>query len=93
MSQTPLTQVSAPAPAVHVPLSVGAVCGGSLGTGAPFASFGVQVWVLSWHQLPPAQSASTSQPPSGSQTPLTLHAVERQTTGPVGPVQGPSPVA
>ena len=81
---------------MHVPFKVGFVCGGSVGTAPPLAIFGVQVWVLSSHQLPPEQSASTSQPPAGSQVPLVLQAPERQTTPPlpVGPgVHGPSPTA
>ena len=78
---------------MHVPLSVGLVCGGSLGTARRSASLGVQVCVLSLHQLPPAQSASTLQPPAGSQRPLTLHAPERHTVPPLPAVQGPSPLA
>ena len=73
-------------------MSVGVVCGGSLGIVTPLGSLAVQVWVLSVHQLPPVQSASTLQPPRGSQSPLVLHAVERQTVGPVATVQGPSPL-
>jgi hypothetical protein len=88
-----LAQTSAPAPAVHMPFSVGFVCGPSVGRAPPFAIFGVQVCTLSSHQLPPEQSASTLQVPAGSQTPLTLHMPERQTPPPLATVQGPSPFA
>jgi hypothetical protein len=60
---------------------------------APLASLGVHTWVLSEHQLPPAQSASTSQPLAGSQFPVTLQVAERHTVPAVIGVQGPSPVA
>src|SRR3977135_3654060 len=93
MSQTPLTHTSAPAAGVHMPPSVGFVCGASVGTAVPFMSFGVHMCAISLHQLPPAQSASTLQPPAGSQRPLALHAPERHTTGPLATVQGPSPTA
>jgi hypothetical protein len=56
----------------------------------PFAICGVQTLVVSLHQLPARQSASTSQPPIGSQLPSTLHEPERHTTGPVATVHGPS---
>ena len=52
---------------------------------------GVQVCMLSSHQLPPAQSASTLQPPAGSQVPLALQAPERQTVAAFAVVHGPSP--
>ena len=97
MSQTPLTQVSRPAAALHVPFSVGsgALCAPSVGTGRPLPTLGMQVCAVSSHQLPPVQSASTLQPPGGSQSLLLLHMVERQTTPlPVAPgTQGPSPTA
>ena len=93
MSQTPLVQTSAPAATVHTPFSVGLEWAVSVGTAAPFASWGAQTCAVSLHQLPAAQSASTSQPPIGSQTPLVLHAPERQTVPPVASVHGPSPVA
>jgi hypothetical protein len=61
--------------------------------GILFPSLGTHIWTLSSHQLPALQSASTSHPPGGSQTPLTLHAPCWHTTGPVATVQGPSPSA
>src|SRR6202044_2186351 len=73
MSQTPLVQVSAPAPGEHMPFSVSSVWAGSVGTAPPFATFAAQVWVVSSHHWP-GQSASWLQPPAGSQVPLTLHA-------------------
>ena len=78
-----------------MPLSTvgGATWPESVGTETPLASWGVHVWVLSSHQLPPKQSASTLQPPSASHLPLALHAVERHTTPPLAAVQGPSPSA
>ena len=87
---------SAPAGPVHTPFSVGLVCPGSVGIRVPFASFGVHVCVLSMHQLPPTQSASTLQPPRGSHLPFVLHAPERHTTPPLPElpaVHGPSPFA
>ena len=78
---------------VHMPFSVGFVCGPSVGTPPPFAIFGVQVCTLSSHQLPPEQSVSTLQLPAASQVPFELHAPERQTTPPFATVQGPSPFA
>jgi hypothetical protein len=93
VSHTPLVQTSVLAAVVHVPSNVGLVCGGSFGIAVPFASCGVHVWVLSSHQLPPEQSASTSHPPAGSHVPFVLQVPERHTTGPVGPVHGPSPTA
>jgi hypothetical protein len=82
-----------PAAAVQVPSRVGVMCGGSLGTGMPFASWGTHMCIVSLHQLPPAQSLSTLQPPAGAQSPLELHVPERHTTGPFIIVQGPSPFA
>ena len=76
-----------------MPFSVGFACGVSVGMGELFASFGVQVAVLSSHQLPAVQSASVKQPPLGSHTPLVLHAPERHTVAPLAAVQGPSPLA
>ena len=82
-----------PAPFVQVPSIVGPVCGGSIGIATPFGSVGVQVCMLSMHQLPAVQSASTLQVPAARQVPLALHTPERQTVGPVAAVQGPSPLA
>jgi hypothetical protein len=42
------------------------------------------------HHLAATQSPSTLHPPSGSQVPLTLQAVDRQTTAPFAEVHGPS---
>jgi hypothetical protein len=92
-SHTPDVHTSAPAAVVQVPLSVGFACVGSLGTGWPFGNVGVHVCVPSSHQLPAAQSASTSQPPAGSHTPLVLQVPERHTVPPFPVVQGPSPFA
>jgi hypothetical protein len=93
VSQTPPTQTSFPAAAVHVPFSVGFVCGASVGTAVPLGSCAVQVVVLSSHQSPLMQSASASQPPMGSHTPLVLQAPERHTVVPFDAVHGPSPLA
>jgi hypothetical protein len=65
VSHTALEQTSVPASPVQLPLSVGFVCGASAGSAVPFAKVGVQVWAVSLHQLPAAQSASTLQPFSG----------------------------
>src|SRR6185312_8473413 len=59
--------------------------GGSLGTGEPLASFGVHWCIDSSHQLPPLQSASTLQLPSGSHWPLALHMPLSQEAPPVAP--------
>ena len=64
-SHTRLTQTSVAAGALQVPLSVGLVCGASVGIPVPFTSFAVQTWVVSVHHVPPEQSASTLQPPAG----------------------------
>ncbi len=58
----------------------------------PLGSCAVQVCMPSLHQKPAAQSASTSQPPAGSQTLLVvLHiSMERQTVPPLAAVHGPS---
>jgi hypothetical protein len=93
VSQTPLVHVSAPAAAVQVPLSVGFVCGGSVGTTIPLGSVGKQAFMLSLHHLPVGQSASTLQPPDFSHVPLVLHMPEMQTVPPFATVQGPSPFA
>jgi hypothetical protein len=93
VSQTPLWHTTRAAAGVHVPLIVGLVCAGSLGTAVPFMSFGVHAWAVSLHQLPAVQSASTLQPPAGSQRPFTLQDPDWQTTGPFATVQGPSPFA
>jgi hypothetical protein len=45
------------------------------------------------HQLPPVQSASTSQPPAGMHVPLAEHALERHTVPALAVVHGPSPTA
>ena len=92
-SQTPLAQTSVAAGAVHMPFSVGLVCGPSVGSAPPLAIGAVHVWVLSSHQLPPPQSPSTLQPPAGPQVPLALHTPERQTTTELVALQGPSPLA
>lgn len=92
-SHTPLTQTSAPAAAVHVPLSVGLVWAVSVGTAVPFASCGTHWCIVSLHHLPVAQSASTLHPPEGSQVRFVLQAPERQSVGPSAIVHGPSPLA
>jgi hypothetical protein len=92
VSQTPLVQVSVAAAAVQVPSSVGFAWAPSLGTGVPLATVGRHMCIVSLHQVPAAQSASTLQPPEGSHVPLTLHIPERQTLLVAG-VQGPSPFA
>src|SRR5437660_1734941 len=61
-SQTLLAQTSVPAATVHVPLSVGAVCGGSLGTTVPFGSFALHWLALSLHHCAALQSVSFAQP-------------------------------
>jgi hypothetical protein len=48
--QAALRQTSAPAPAVHMPFSVGKLCGGSTGIGVPFDNFGIHVLCDSKHQ-------------------------------------------
>jgi hypothetical protein len=93
VSHTPLVHTSVPAATVHVPLSVGLACGGSLGTAVAFGSFAVHVCVLSAHHWPAEQSASTLQPPAGSHVPFVLHAPERHTVPPLAIVHGPSPLA
>jgi hypothetical protein len=93
MSQTPLAQVSVAAPAEHVPLSVGLVCGASVGTVVPFATFAAQLCVEMRHQLPPLQSPSTLQPPVGMQVSPTLHAPERHTVAAFAVEHGPSLLA
>jgi hypothetical protein len=96
VSHTALVQTSVAAGAVQLPLSVGFVCGASLGSAVPFGSLAEQVWAVSLHQLPAVQSASTLQPPCGSQKPFELHTPERHTVAafPVAPVvHGPSPFA
>src|SRR6185312_3816092 len=85
LSQTPLAQVSIAAPLEQLPSSVGFMWGGSLGTGEPLASFGVHWCIDSSHQLPPLQSASTLQLPSGSHWPLALHMPLSQEAPPVAP--------
>ena len=69
------------------------MCAASVGTATPFATFAVHWWAVSLHQSPPVQSASTLQPPAGSQSPFALHAPDRHTTAPLAAVQGPSPLA
>jgi hypothetical protein len=93
VSQTPLLQTSVPAAAVHVPSSVGFACGGSVGITVPLESCGVHACVLSSHQLPPVQSASTLHPLGGAHVPFMLHVPERHTTPPFVAVHGPSPLA
>jgi hypothetical protein len=90
--QTLLTQTRLAASDVHVPSSVGLVCGTSVGSAVPFVSSGVQAWLLSRHQLPVEQSASTLQPPAGSHVPFVLHAPERHTAPAVAVVHGPVPM-
>jgi hypothetical protein len=92
-SQTPLAQTSAPAAVVHVPFRVGFVWLASVGTAVPFASCATHACIVSLHHLPVEQSASTLQPPAGSQVPFVLHAAERQSVAPFVAVQGPSPLA
>ena len=91
MSQTPLWQTSGPtAPAfavVHCPLRTMGVWAPSVGTGTPFASWGVQTCRVSLHQLPAVQSVSTAQP----QMPVVVHTPERHAAG--FPVQELSPLA
>ena len=93
VSQTPLVHTSIPAAALHVPSSVGLLCGASDGNALALGSVGRQAFMLTSHHLPMGQSASTLQPPMGSQKPLLLQTVERQTVPPVAPVHGPSPTA
>jgi hypothetical protein len=54
-----------------------------------FVPNGVQVWLQ--HPWPVEQSPDTLHPPAASQVPFVLQDPERQTTGPLLPVQGPSP--
>jgi hypothetical protein len=61
VSQTPLTQTSAPAAAVHVPFSVGFMWAPSVGMGVPFARSGVHECAVSLHHLPAPHSASVVQ--------------------------------
>jgi hypothetical protein len=94
VAQRPLMQTRAPAAMVQVPFSVGPMCGGSFGTGVPFASFGMQTPPAdSSHQSAPGQSASTEHSATRPQTPLGVHVPERQTTSPLLDVQEPSPFA
>jgi hypothetical protein len=92
-SHTPLTQTSVAAAAVHVPLRVGFVWLVSVGTAVPFGSWATHWCIVSLHHLPVAQSASTLQPPEGSQVRFVLQAPERQSVGPSVAVHGPSPLA
>jgi hypothetical protein len=69
------------------------MCGGLVGIGPPFGIFGVHACVLSLHQWSEVQSASTAQPPAGSQVPFVLHMPERHTALPFVIVHGPSPFA
>jgi hypothetical protein len=58
--------------------------------GLLLASCGVQVCVDSMHQVPPAQSPSTLQPPVGMQVPFVEQAPVRQTVPAFAALQGPS---
>ena len=89
LSQTALAQTSVAAPAVHFPVRVGPVCGGSDGTAVPFVSFALQAWLVSLHHWPGAQSVSTLQPLAGRHNPFALHDPERHTVAALAPVQGP----
>jgi hypothetical protein len=92
-SQTPLVHTSVPTMAVQVPFKIGLVCAASVGTTTPLASCATQTWVVSLHQVPVEQSASTTQVAGASQTPLLLHRPERHTVPALPDVQGPSPLA
>ena len=87
------TQTAAAASGVHLADRAGS-WPGTVGTSVPFGSLGVHVKAgVSHHSLGP-QSASTAQPPGGTQTaPFTLQAPERQTTLASPWEQGPSPSA
>jgi hypothetical protein len=61
-SQTPAVHTSVAAAAVQVPLSVGFLCGASVGIGVAFARVGVHFAVASSHQFPVRQFASAVQP-------------------------------
>jgi hypothetical protein len=61
VSQTPVVHTSVAAAAVQVPLSVGFVCGASVGTGVLFGSVGVHLPSASSHQLPAPHWASVVQ--------------------------------
>src|SRR5262249_41631284 len=61
-SQTPLSQTTVPAAAVHVPSIFGLVCPESVGTGVPFGSLGVHMCMLMLHQSLAPHSASVVQP-------------------------------
>ena len=93
VSQTPLAQVSVAAAGLHVPSSVGLVCGASVGIEVPLVSVAVQVCAPSLHQLPAGQSASTKQAPAGMQLPFELQRPDRQAVTWLAAVQGPSPSA
>jgi hypothetical protein len=94
VSHTPLEQTSVAAAAVHLPFKVGVIWVPSIGIGVLFGSFAVQVFVASSHHLPIEQSASTLQPPAGSQSMFVLHAPDWQTVLPVAAAtHGPSPSA
>jgi hypothetical protein len=60
-SQTPLAQTRVAAAAVQVPLSVGFVCGASVGIAVAFGSVGLHLPSASSHQLPAPHSASLVQ--------------------------------
>jgi hypothetical protein len=90
---TPLWHTRIAAGTEHVPSSVGSVCAGSVGRGAPLLRKVVHAAMLSLHQ-PPGQSVSALQvPAAGRQRPSVLHAPERHTVAAVICVQVPSPAA
>lgn len=78
---------------MHLPVSVGFVWGVSVGTSVPLLSFDLQLRVLSSHQLPAVQSASTLQPAAGRQVRSALHAPERHTTAALASLHGPAPLS
>jgi hypothetical protein len=93
VSQAPLAQAMALAAALHVPSNVGA-CPATVGTLWPFGSLATHMFdgVSQYSVL--AQSASTAQPPAGTQIgAFRLHLCERQTLPALAAVHGPSPLA
>ena len=89
VSHTAAWQTKLPAPTVHLPFSVGFVCGTSTGMVVPLASFGVQTWLASLHHWLLVQSASTLQPPAGRHSKFALQLPERHTVAAVPAEHGP----
>ena len=90
VSHTPLEHTRVAASSVQVPSRDGFACGVSVGMAMPLSRVGKQALLVSLHQLPVAQSASTLQPSAGKHTPPSeLHLAERHTVVPSSAVHGP----